>query len=121
MFAVREFKLLRILPVNGGRIVTAEALLQQVWGLRGSDDTDRVRTGAQRPRGRISDDAANPTHIFNEHGIGYRIAGWAQCRSPQKSRALQQGERAADRDEPARCAQHSHPERSTMPRDQPAL
>ena len=36
-----EFDLLRILSLNGGRVVTTEALLRQVWGRRGSGDTDR--------------------------------------------------------------------------------
>ena len=31
-----EFELLRILSVNGGHVVTTEALLRQVWGVDGS-------------------------------------------------------------------------------------
>ena len=69
-----EFDLLRILSVNGGRVVTTEALLRQVWGRRGSDDTDRVRTVVKKLRHKLGDDAANPTYIFTEHGVGYRMA-----------------------------------------------
>ena len=69
-----EFDLLRILSLNGGRVVTTEALLRQVWGRRGSDDTDRVRTVVKKLRHKLGDDAANPTYIFNEHGVGYRFA-----------------------------------------------
>ena len=69
-----EFDLLRILSLNGGRVVTTEALLRQVWGRRGSDDTDRVRTVVKKLRHKLGDDAANPTYIFNEHGAGYRFA-----------------------------------------------
>ncbi len=57
-----------------GRVVSTEALLRQVWGRRGSDDTDRVRTVVKKLRHKLGDDAANPTYIFNEHGVGYRFA-----------------------------------------------
>ena len=69
-----EFDLLRILSLNGGRVVTTEALLRQVWGRRGSDDTDRVRTVVKKLRHKLGDAAANPIYIFNEHGVGYRFA-----------------------------------------------
>ena len=54
--------------------MTTEALLRQVWGRRGSDDTDRVRTVVKKLRAKLGDDAAAPTYIFTEHGVGYRIA-----------------------------------------------
>ncbi len=69
-----EFDLLRVLSVNTGRVVTNEVLLRQVWGRRGSDDTDRVRTVVKKLRHKLGDAAANPTYIFNEHGVGYRFA-----------------------------------------------
>ena len=69
-----EFDLLRILSLNGGRVVTTEALLRQVWGRRGSDDTDRVRTVVKKLRHKLDDAAAKPTYVFNEHGVGYRFA-----------------------------------------------
>ena len=69
-----EFDLFRILSVSGGRVVTTEALLRQVWGRRGSDDTDRVRTVVKKLRAKLGDDAANPAYTFTEHGVGYRMA-----------------------------------------------
>ena len=69
-----EFELLRILAVNGGRVVTTEALLRQVWSSRSSTDTGRVRTVVKKLRAKLGDDAAAPTYIFTEHGVGYRIA-----------------------------------------------
>ena len=69
-----EFDLLRTLSVNAGRVMTTEALLRQVWGRRGSDDTDRVRTVVKKLRAKLGDNAASPTYIFTEHGVGYRIA-----------------------------------------------
>ena len=68
-----EFELLRVLSVNGGRVVRTERLLRQVWGRRGSADTDRVRTVVKKLRAKLGDAAATPTYIFNEHGVGYRM------------------------------------------------
>ena len=69
-----EFELLRVLSAGGGRVVTTEALLRQVWGRRGSGDTDRVRTALKKLRKKLGDDAADPAYIFNAHGVGYRFA-----------------------------------------------
>ena len=69
-----EFELLRVLSAGGGRLVTTEALLRQVWGRRGSDDTDRVRTAIKKLRRKLGDRAAEPAYIFNERGVGYRFA-----------------------------------------------
>ena len=69
-----EFDLLRTLSVNAGRVMTTEVLLRQVWGRQGSDDTDRVRTVVKKLRAKLGDNAANPTYIFTEHGVGYRMA-----------------------------------------------
>ena len=69
-----EFDLLWTLSVNAGRVMTTEVLLRQVWGRRGSDDTDRVRTVVKKLRAKLGDTAAAPTYIFTEHGVGYRMA-----------------------------------------------
>ena len=69
-----EFDLLRTLSLNADRVMTTEALLRQVWGRRGSDDTDRVRTVVKKLRAKLGDNAAAPTYIFTEHGVGYSMA-----------------------------------------------
>ena len=69
-----EFDVLRVLSVNGGRVVTTAALLRQVWGRRSVDDTDRVRTVVKKLRAKLGDDAATPTYIVTVHGVGYRMA-----------------------------------------------
>ena len=56
-----------------------EGLLRQVWGRRGSDDSDRVRTVVKKLRVKLGDDADNPAYIFNEHGVGYRFAAVASA------------------------------------------
>ena len=77
-----EFDLLWTLSVNAGRVMTTEVLLRQVWGRRGSDDTDRVRTVVKKLRAKLGDNAAAPTYIFTEHGVGYRFARPGPVMSP---------------------------------------
>ena len=55
-------------------MVTTEVLLRQVWGSRSASDTDRVRSVVKKLRAKLGDDAAKPTYIVTEHGIGYRMA-----------------------------------------------
>ena len=69
-----EFDLLRILSLNSGRVVTKEALLRQVWGRRGSHDTDRLRTVVKNLRHKLGDNAANPAYIATVRRVGYRMA-----------------------------------------------
>ena len=69
-----EYELLHFLARNAGRIVTRDALLRQVWGLRGMRKSDAVRTCVKKLRQKLGDDAENPTYIFNERGVGYGLA-----------------------------------------------
>ena len=69
-----EYDLLRILSVNAGRVVTSESLLRQARGARAGADTGRVRAFVRQLRAKLGDDAANPAFIFNERGVGYRMA-----------------------------------------------
>ncbi len=69
-----EYGLLRVLSTNAGRFMTTNSLLRQVWGRRGGGNSARVRTYVKKLRRKLGDDAANPTYIFNERGVGYRMA-----------------------------------------------
>ena len=71
-----EYELLRVLAQGAGRVLTHEALLRQVWaGRRRSKANPKiVRAYVKRLRHRLSDDAARPAWIFNERGVGYRMA-----------------------------------------------
>ena len=70
-----EYELLRILSVHAGRVVTSESLLRQAWdGGREPTDKERVRAFVSQLRAKLGDDAARPAFIFNERGVGYRMA-----------------------------------------------
>ena len=69
-----EYELLRVLAQGAGRVLTHEDLLRQVWAGRGKANPKIVRAYVKRLRHRLGDDAARPAWIFNERGVGYRMA-----------------------------------------------
>ena len=68
-----EFELLRLLTQNAGRVLTYESLIRQLWNGSEAGDPDRVRTFIKQLRRKLGDDAARPTWIRNERGVGYRV------------------------------------------------
>ena len=70
---VTEYKLLLALSINAGGVLTHTELLQQVWDMDHSSDTSVVRTFVRRLRRKLGDDANNPTYIFAEPSVGYRM------------------------------------------------
>ena len=70
-----EYELLRVLSLSAGRVVTYDALLRQAWGGRKSASPKVVRAFVKTLRRKLGDDATRPAYIFNERGVGYRMAG----------------------------------------------
>ena len=69
-----EYELLRVLAQGAGRVLTHQALLRQVWAGRVTANPKIVRAYVKRLRNKLGDDAARPAWIFNERGVGYRMA-----------------------------------------------
>ena len=69
-----EYELLRVLSRGAGRVLTHETLLRQVWSVRANGNPKIVRAYVKRLRSKLGDDAVNPAWIFNERGVGYRMA-----------------------------------------------
>ncbi len=69
-----EYELLRVLSLSAGRVVTYDALLRQAWSGRESGGPKVVRAFVKTLRRKLGDDAARPAYIFNERGVGYRMA-----------------------------------------------
>ena len=68
-----EYRLLAELSAGAGRVLTYAHLLERVWGERGSRDLRPMRTVVRKLRRKLGDDAANPTYIFTEPRVGYRM------------------------------------------------
>ena len=69
-----EYAVLYELAVNAERVLTHNVILQRVWGPERVGEPWLVRDVVKRLRRKLSDDAQNPTYIFTEPRVGYRMA-----------------------------------------------
>ena len=68
-----EYDLLVELSITGGRVVPHDHLLQRVWGAQKSGGIRTLRTHLVRLRRKLGDEAENPTYVFAEPRVGYRM------------------------------------------------
>jgi two-component system, OmpR family, KDP operon response regulator KdpE len=68
-----EFKLLRVLTENRGRVLTQHALLAQVWGPAYTDARQTLRAHIANLRRKIEPPDGERL-IHTDHGVGYRLA-----------------------------------------------
>ena len=69
-----EYELLRVLSLDAGRVVDFDTLLRRVWAKRENADANLVRIFVRNLRRKLGDSAASPAYIFNQRGVGYRMA-----------------------------------------------
>jgi two-component system KDP operon response regulator KdpE len=69
--SIREYRLLEVLAVNCGRILTHDQLLSLVWGPGYEGNSDLLRCYIRKLRGRIGDDGRHPHFIQTENQLGY--------------------------------------------------
>ena len=68
-----EYRTLAELSLNAGRVLTYEHLLRRVWRIDGDADLRPMRSVLRRLRRKLGDDAEDPTYIFTERRVGYRM------------------------------------------------
>lgn len=66
-----EFRLLVYLARNGGKLLTFEKILSNVWGSLYEGSTEHVHVYISHLRKKIEEDPKNPHYIITVHGIGY--------------------------------------------------
>ena len=54
--------------------MTFDTLLRRVWAKRENADANLVRIFVRNLRRKLGDSAASPAYIFNQCGVGYRMA-----------------------------------------------
>lgn len=69
----KEFELLELLMENVGRLLTREALIDQVWGSDYVGDTRTLDVHVKRLRTKIEPDPHDPQHLLTIRGLGYRF------------------------------------------------
>lgn len=70
-----EFKLLAYLAGNAGRILTHQAILNQVWGYSEIGQMEYLRVYIRQLRKKLEENPHKPQIILTESGIGYRFIG----------------------------------------------
>jgi two-component system KDP operon response regulator KdpE len=69
----KQYRLLQVLVVNAGKVVTHRQLLKEVWGNAHTDDIQYLRVFVRKLRNRIEADPARPRYLLTELGVGYRL------------------------------------------------
>ena len=68
-----EYRTLAELASSAGRVLTYEHLLRRVWRLEGDADLRPMRTVIRSLRRKLGDDFKDPTYIFTQLRVGYRM------------------------------------------------
>jgi two-component system KDP operon response regulator KdpE len=70
----KEFRVLQVLAMHAGNVVTHQQLLNEVWGAGHRQDTHYLRIFIRKLRGKIEDNPTRPQLLITELGVGYRLA-----------------------------------------------
>ena len=68
----KEFAFLALLARYPGRVLTHQAILQEVWGPNYGTETQYLRVYAGQIRKKLDDDMRNP-RLVTDLGVGYRL------------------------------------------------
>lgn len=68
-----EYKLLMLLIMNRGKVVTHSLILKEVWGYGETGDSKSIRVFMASLRRKIEKDTSHPQFITTELGVGYRF------------------------------------------------
>lgn len=69
-----EFKLLSLLAMNSGKVLTYSYIMEKIWGPYIDNNNQILRVNMANIRRKIEKNPAAPEHVFTEIGIGYRMA-----------------------------------------------
>jgi two-component system, OmpR family, alkaline phosphatase synthesis response regulator PhoP len=72
-----EAELLRYLIDHDGKIVSRNAILEEVWGLREDTDTRAIDNFIVRLRKYIEEEPSQPRHLLTVRGVGYKFVSKA--------------------------------------------
>jgi two-component system KDP operon response regulator KdpE len=68
-----EYKMLKLLVLNAGKVLTHHSIQNEIWGYDTNDDYQSIRVFMANIRRKIEADSANPRFIITEVGVGYRF------------------------------------------------
>jgi two-component system, OmpR family, KDP operon response regulator KdpE len=68
-----EFRLLRVLAQNEGKLMTHRSILREVWGPAYGDESNYLHVYVSQLRRKLEPDPVRPRHLLTEPGAGYRL------------------------------------------------
>lgn len=68
-----EYKLLRLLAKNTGKVLTHTFITHEIWGSAWDNDVASLRVFMATLRKKIETDTSNPKYIQTHIGVGYRM------------------------------------------------
>ena len=71
-FTQNEFKILELLAVHAGKVLTYDFILEHVWGPYSSSN-QILRVNMANIRRKLGENPSDPKYIHTELGIGYRM------------------------------------------------
>ena len=68
-----EFRILRLLAQNEGKLLTHRTILREVWGPAYGEESNYLHVYVSQLRRKLEPDPAKPRYILTEPGAGYRF------------------------------------------------
>jgi two-component system KDP operon response regulator KdpE len=68
-----EFRLLRVLAQNEGKLMTHRSILREVWGPAYGDESNYLHVYVSQLRRKLEPDPVRPRYLLTEPGAGYRL------------------------------------------------
>ena len=72
-FTQNEFKILELLCIHAGKVLTYDFILEHVWGPYGSTSNQILRVNMANIRRKLKENPSDPKYVLTELGIGYRM------------------------------------------------
>jgi two-component system KDP operon response regulator KdpE len=68
-----EYRILRLLALNPGKLLTHRAILQEVWGPAYGAESNYLHVYVSQLRRKLEPDPSRPQYLVTEPGAGYRL------------------------------------------------
>ena len=69
----REYRILRVLALNPGKLLTHRTLLREVWGPAYESESNYLHVYMSQLRRKLEPDPSRPAYLVTEPGAGYRL------------------------------------------------
>ncbi|NUR76251.1 MAG: response regulator transcription factor [Thermoleophilia bacterium] len=70
-----EYRILRLLVINAGKLLTHKAILREVWGPAYGAESNYLHVYVSQLRRKLEPDPSRPRYLLTEPGAGYRLVG----------------------------------------------